>query len=305
MSTIKMIGVIVIAAITTILPPATRADQPVLDVRLVARSTSVMIGEPILLDYEVNNRTQLNTYQVEISARQYDWIRFELKHARGQVVAQSPDYRPSLPISVTASKVLPPGESLKGTFVVSQWLNPREPGHYTLRAYVNLPYHTDESTRSLTHSQSIELPVLVTPPDETRLYAIAEGLGKIITSGSGGIEARDQALQALFAMPDTIAAPVWRSVTKHPRLGTTGRAHVVQELMRRGSRGAVDLLAEMWGDKLSPQRDVSARNALAHLYAVAEPSLRSYIGSLFSKREGKLPATPRQRNAPQIHIGGG
>jgi len=281
-----------------------RADEPPFIVNLDFDKGAVMLGEPIVLNFELIN-ISAQTITVIWGEHRDNWLTLELSDKTGRPVALASDFRPRNIETFSLADELKPEGVHKGSIVVSQWVVPPKPGTYFLRARVRLRYRThQEPVRFEVLSQERSIPLQVTKPDVQRLREIAEILRTAALREVGVITYR-QALECLFSMPEAVALPVWRTLINDPvlaKMNVDRGAYVIEQLTRLGTSTAIILLAEMWGNKNTPHRYLGAKGALENLYRSGDLSLRPHIQKIFASRGERLPKLPGPNDPPQIDI---
>ena len=172
------------------------------------------------------------------------------------------------------------------------------PGRYVLTLHVKLPHIAWHSTtQGNLFTQDSAFPLTVTPADAGRLRAVAEGLRRSVAQddplGSGRLP-RPTSLAALFSMPASSVADIWRAVVGDGRAAPADWRYlpmVAHALGQVPSPAAADLLADMrWG---APQQPGGAPPAdgmsgpghgdeLEELYNAADPTLKQHIRQIYA-----------------------
>jgi len=233
----------------------TSQTEDALSLNLSLVSGTVMLGEPIILRYDILVRgdEELWIYQGQ---EQSAWANLSLVDEAGQPAPERPDPRkPQGGIQPTRQVRVAPGRAYQASLIVTQWLMVPHVGRYELYIKARLPYVSGEGVdgfpqQRLWHEitktvfvQERSFKVTVTEPEEERLRQIAEGLRQDAATWPKH-EQRIAALRALLAMPEQYALPSWQALANNR--GFRHREDLMRELAHVMTPAAADLLAQMW-----------------------------------------------------------
>ena len=276
---------------------ACAAELP-LDIELSLANSKVMVGQPIIVDCELTNPSgqpgvvinSSDALQIYASDTPGCQVWFELYNAEKQlVVREVPPVLKSR--SVVISSEVNKDKAYLATFIVSRAAMPKTPGRYAIRVHINLAYnilpkeslgYEKVDSHENVFSKVVELSVVVTPSDMTKLRKIA---GKLCSDAKAGSSASPAAIRALVSMPESIAYSYWLDLANTRQLKMS--ALLVRDLQLSGSMYAARTLAVMWGDENKEDRNLEAKTALIELHQTADPAVRRYIGNIYRDREGK------------------
>lgn len=272
-------------------PMRAAADTPRMgDLQIAVTTSNVTVGEPLILKYKITN-PEANLLDVNVDSNVPKWLDMSLIDAAGRSVHFVPDAdRLMRHGGVSVS----PGSSYTGYFVVSQQLQPRHSGRYTLKVLVHLisswPNHTDENSVT---DEAYYLPITVGSRNPQRLQATAESFRYSVLHDRD-FGKRQAAIKALFSMRDPESLPVWRELALDPNLDAFDATEVIHQLAKVASVNASDVLAEM--DQVSPDRwsrtGTSPLVELEHMQGIANPELKLHINELL----GESDASPDQKH---------
>ena len=275
-------------------------------------SSSVMLGEPIVLRYRLGNTSE-QVIAVHMGRDQKDWLTMSLEGPSITAAAPWLDLRLRQGGIYSTGVRISPGSSATGCVVVSQRFLVSQAGDYQLSLDVSAPYEL-ESQRSRKPpaertmlAESYAFPLTVTAAEPTRLRAIAEALWEAAVQG--GSRERMMSLEALFSMPEEYALGSWRATASDPRL-LHSRVFIADQLERLGTIAAADLLAEMVlntpsavadgllvegqaeADRLPFMFSFSVHRQFHNLYFHADPAVRAHLTKIYIEHGWGVPDRP-------------
>lgn len=265
-------------------------------VEMSLASVQIMLGEPLILHYKMINTTsvEVDTY----TGRDWkEWLRLALRDEAGQVVPPVPDPRIEQGGVFSDGISLAPGRRYEGFVTLTQRLAIACAGRHQLSVSVHLPYamgqhqgirvNQYEEMFGTALDREFLFSFTVMEADPERLRAMAERLRDAVAyQGSPewvGWGMSNEALEALFSMPEEYALPSWQAVVADRRL-LLDRQTIASELERIGSLAAARLLADMYWN---PPPEVLASSGLMPAPSVsiqfyglcshANPPVREYL----------------------------
>ena len=264
------------------------------------RESTVMLGEPVLLDCRITNHSESVVAVALGELGLAQWVTVELLDPAGKRVPPTPDYRPKSRGGLVFARCnLKAGETHSEALVVSHRVSPPRPGKYRLSVTARVPYMVGRESVDFNEKEQLStlvadwsLDLNVTKADAERLHQLADRLAARITgrrvADAVGKELKlprkATVIQALFSMPEKHALPVWRSVVNDPDLHYPESEPVVDELLRIGSPAAANLLACMWDNKTG-----NGKWALFNLWWTGGPGIKKHIDGIFAARGEKMP----------------
>jgi hypothetical protein len=226
--------------------PAFAQDPPRVDMSLASGQT-ISLGEPIVLDYTITNRSTGET-GVYLGHEQRSWLTIYLLDDAGRQVGSVTDTVSPRPegLRFPGARVQR-GRSYRGRLVVGQWLAVPRAGRYTLRVQVRLPYAIAQTGPAfvgerLKYSSTVvttgyDFPFTVTPSDPDRLRSLAGSLRQAaIQPGANNVAA----INSLFSLPEAYALPSWQALIRDPR-SRTFRYTIGRQLERVSPEAAATL----------------------------------------------------------------
>jgi hypothetical protein len=264
-----------------------RAEHPA-SLTVTLDEATVMGGQPLIATVTITNNGRVplvgsafvgggfgqNVAQDPSNA---DWLRLELRDETGVVVRRdtrrrSNEMEPPHPISGIISSnsdqnyyvgTLAPERSVSFRLLLTPWVAPTKPGHYTLVARATLPTGGDlrEVTTSTAPLPDVAVPLTVIPADRARLKRIAADLLTRIHGPDTGVESIS--LDALFSMPASAVRSVWREIALDPKYA---HAFVIPaHLVKSGGVEAAWILGEMYAAAPEEETDDCPGVDRAHL----------------------------------------
>lgn len=281
-------------------------------------STSVILGEPIILRYRLSSTSE-QEIAVHMGRDKQDWFTMSLENSSKTPMPPRSDPRLRQGGIYSTEARVSARNPASGYIVVSQRLLVSQTGDYDLLLNVSAPYEVYSSGRNAAHKlggQTAEKTVLteshafsltVAKAQPSRLRAIAEALCEAAVQ-AGTVE-RMMSLEALFSMPEEHALDSWQAAASDPRL-LYSRSFVADQLERLSTIAAADILAEMVSstppnivgkpqangktevDGPSLTFSFSVHRQFYNMYFHADPELKAYLVKMYTDHGLALPDRP-------------
>jgi hypothetical protein len=262
-------------------------------------------GEPLTLHYQVRNTFTAPLYLEPLESRGH-WLRVELFKDKEQLLRRDPQAAfPNQTGCVRTS--LDIGKASSGVFALGPGVWTLHPGNYLLRATIRLKYVCGPLSDRISNSkeqiaeQTISLPFTVTPRAPQKLKGIAQDLQKTLLSAKGS--ARDEALTALFALPEEDVSSRWRSLVTlslkadGEKDGLSVSAYEIADTLKDlGTPTAVKLLGVLWNEAHESNARKTARWNLLELYRAdnTPQDVKQQIETLWKRKERCSPAEVKE-----------
>ena len=279
-------------------------SEGILSLNMSLVSGTVMLGEPIILRYDIADRGDAGLWLYlgqELSA----WASLNLMDEAGQSAPERPDPRkPQGGIQPTTQVRVDPGQTYHGSLIVTQWLTVPHVGRYELHVKARLPHmprtpldvlgeRVEGFPLRLWHQiiktvfiQEQSFTITVTKPEEARLRQIAEGLRQTAMIRTHYLQSVD-ALRALLAMPEQHALASWQALADDP--GFRYKEDLMRELAHVMSPAAADLLAQIWnpgpGEVLA---NTPSAVLMDNMYRAGDESLKRHIEEVLVRHGKKV-----------------
>jgi hypothetical protein len=213
------------------------------------RSPTTTLHEPILIDFslELENESS-GPVHINLGPDGTDHFEFAIDRPPGKIVwaHRIPTWQDEAPdrLYVGGDHVLQPGEVLRKTLLLDEWLRFRRPGLHVVRALLADSLWAS-SRRVLGRFEPEVLAIPVLPRSAKRLRELCETLSTIVIASSSESQAIADAALALSHVADPIAIPYLertlipdKSAWQHtlPGLGRIGTPQAV-EVLRSVARG--------------------------------------------------------------------
>ena len=274
-----------------------------IDVSLSLDTPSVIeAGEPIILRYKMMNTLEDQTVGAYTGRYKTSWYSLSLRNVSGQSTAtgrheQSPDPGG---LQATETSTFAPGGDESGYIVASSALVAAHPGRYTLTAHVDVHYaalnpteHNSfviKSTIAASDAHFVRdytFPITLTAPVSSHLAFRAETLRKGIQVEQDNTKLT-ALLDALFAMPESEAAPSWTALANNPR--RMHEENIADELAGLRTTKAIDLLVQMSDNLDLPYATrYYIKTDIDKAYNLGNPDIRSHIKSIATGRGLEMP----------------
>lgn len=267
-------------------------------------SETVMLGEPIVLHYDITNRANDGLW-LYVGQEQSAWAKLSLTDGAGLSAPERLDPRKVQGgIQRTTQVFLAPGQAYRASLIVTQWLVVPHVGQYSLHLKAHLPYIPrtllevageqaggspmgpwHQRTRTV-FVQEWFFKVIVTEPEEAHLRQIAEGLRQTAMVRTHYLQSVD-ALRALLAMPEQYALASWQAIADDP--GFRYKEDLMRELAHVMSPAAADLLARMWNPGPGPMLIIDQASVLLdNMYRAGDEALKRHIEGIFASYGKKV-----------------
>jgi hypothetical protein len=267
-------------------------------------SNTIMLGEPIILRYDIVVRGEEELW-VYLGQEQSAWASLSLVDEAGQPAPERPDpRRPQGGLQRMKQVRVAPGRAYQASLIVTQWLTVPHTGRYELHVKARLPYmprtpldvpgeraegypvHSWHQKTKTVFVQEQSFTLTVTEPEEARLRGIAEGLRQDAMMGPDH-DQRIAALRALLAMPEQYALLSWEALASDP--GFRHKEDLMRELAHVMSPAAADLLAQMWNPGYGPLLITTLATVLLdNMYRAGDESLKRHIEGILARYGKKV-----------------
>lgn len=262
----------------------------------LAGSSTVSLGEPVLLKYVVNNTGAQKASVFTEDGKQNSLITERFTDAAGKMLV--PSVNPIPPRRVINGIISSSGlinltdleanTSRRWETVAGAYVTFPSPGRYVLRVHVQDPYvigDDDQGPRQLL-TGDYAFPLNVVEAKPATLRATAERLRSSVLTTTD-VNVRAMLVKALFSMPEDTASASWQALVEEPRLDGSSLSQIGTALARIHTIRATDILAEMIWEPAQP-RDVLNQalpgRDLMDVYDTGDAALRTHIEELHKQR---------------------
>jgi flagellar hook-basal body complex protein FliE len=265
-------------------------------VSLVTDSKMVQ-GQPILLHYTLTNFSNNESLGIHMGINKTEWYTLSLMDGAGRSAMLIPDNRPQKSAGAHRGTFerLPPLASSSGYIVVSRFFAVQHPGNFLVKVHISAPYATGdagiESTAQMESdikngdmifTKDFALPLTVAPTNVLALQETASSLKQDFLRNRNS-DLHDADLDALFSMPEAVAAPVWEALAGEASAWDTKA--VARKLAERRSIRATDALVGMLDNPALRQYDRTyIKRCIDEIYNDANTSLHNHIKALATSR---------------------
>ena len=293
-------------------------ETPPLHLAVHLVSSSVMLGEPVVLCYRLTN-TSRETLSVHVGRDEKDWMTMRLGGPSKTPPRSRPDLRLRQGGIYSTGIRISAESSATGYVVISQRFLVSEAGDYDLSLDVVAPYEADfqagkapprseePPAERTVLTESHAFPLTVTEAQPARLRAIAEALRE--AAAQAGSQERMMSLEALFSMPEEYASESWRAAAFDPRL-LHSLSFIADQLERLSTIAAAGILVEMVlntppaivgkvpadgateAEKLPITLSFSVHRQFHNLYFHADPALKAHLTKMYNDRGWAVPDRP-------------
>jgi hypothetical protein len=259
--------------------------------------TTFMAGEPILLEYELQNQSD-KLVVGNLGGRNEKWYSLKLVDEDGKSATPKKVLDSEAEYGFRIVKYLPmmsPGEIRNDTIVVTKYFDIPHPGKWTLTASTQMSVAAvpvegsvektiqsvdrkkveKEKRNSVSQETKIELTVL--PARSARLRTVAENLKTTVLTDTD-MKRRRRALDSLTSMPEREAWPVWEMLSRN--VSKSYASQVAIAMGQVASKHSADILSDMHEKK---QGGVTPGIALTRMYQQTDGELKEYIESILRK----------------------
>jgi len=265
----------------------------------LAGSSTICVGEPILLKYVVTNSSEL---PATVSSKRDKYDQEDKYDTLGTESFTEVGDKPLVP---SASLLVPhhtsdtlklmDGVDLTGNssrsweVLANAGITFPHAGSYILRVHVERPYVSGsrEQGERFVLSGDYAFPLKVVAANPAYLHSMAEHLrGRILKTPE--IEARATLIQALFSMPEASAASSWQALVEEPKLDGTALNEITTSLADLQTIKAVDLLAEIIWNPVQPSASLDEAmpsQRLDEMYDASDPTVKKHIDDLTAQHK--------------------
>ncbi len=268
-------------------------SKDALGLNLSLISKTIMLGEPIILRYDIMVGGDGEGLWVYLGQEQSAWASLSLVDEAGRPAPERPDPRkPQGGSQPTREVHIAPGRTYQAFLIVTQWLTVPHVGRYGLHVKARLPYvlggrangHPQRLWHMSTETVLIQeqsFTITVTEPEEARLRQIAEELRQDAMTRPTH-EQRLDALRALLAMPERYALPSWQALASDR--GFRYKEDLMRELAHVMTPAAADLLAQMWNPGYGPMLIIGYASVLLdNMYRAGDEALKRHIEGIHTR----------------------
>lgn len=262
----------------------------------LAGSSTVSIGEPILLKYVVKNASSQKASVYTADTKHTPLITECFVDADGKQLVPSvnpipPRHRANMMTSWDGIEVTG-GTSTNWETVANAYVTFPRPGSYLLRVHVQNPYMLGAVDRGIRHvlSGDYVFPLTVVEANPDYLRATAERLRQSILP-TLDVNARAALIKALFSMPEAMAGTSWQTLVEEPRLDGYALSQITTALARVHTIRATNILAELvWEPAQSPRaiQEASPSQHLYEMYDTGDAALRKHIEDLHKQHGAEM-----------------
>ncbi len=217
------------------------AQAQSLDFKVSLKKTDIVAGEPLIVLVDENG-----AHGTSASTRiegQQEWIKVDIIDASGRYAPSSTYKMMTTKNSMNdyGAEDAEPNKGLHLEHVVRKSRNALLPGAYTVRVHIYLPYHAKGASKVSVADQSSEFALHVSPYNEAVLRQQAEAYYKTVVTPTrkstswSEIKEAQRAVDALFALPDAEARPVWFRLMKNKPENVLVAAKIWPNVMRVAS----------------------------------------------------------------------
>lgn len=262
-------------------------------------SSTVSLGEPVLIKYVVKNSAEQLVSAFDQQSNGSPSITESLTEVGGTPLVPSVSRRLPHWKSETLSMEDGPNltemrkdESRSWQSLANSRIAFPHPGSYVLHIQVRMPCQlgdinqdaVNQNERS-TLSADYVFPLKVIAAPLSYLHTVAEQLRKRIMQTTD-VEARATLIEALFSMPEAAAASSWQSLVEEPKLDGATLSEITTALADQLTLRAADLLAEVAWNPLQPTSSLDEAMPGVHLdemYDAGTPVLKKHIDELYKQ----------------------
>lgn len=254
----------------------------------LAEASTVCLGEPILLNYDIKNSSELPVSVYTKDTQDNSLGRQTFTEGGGKLLVPSASVL--VPHHRNETLTMYAGVNLAGysSRSVKALANARitfpHPGSYILRVHVEWPYMVgdpQQGTRYVLKSDFM-FPLNVVAADPAYLHSATQRLrGGIVRTTDA--EEKATLVQALFSMPESAASSSWQLLIEEPKLDGTTLNVIGTALEGLQTNRAADLLAEMLWEPVQSSDTVAEAAVLRHFYAMYDagtPAVKKHIEDL-------------------------
>lgn len=259
-------------------------------------SSTVSIGEPILLKYVVKNVSSQKASVYTADTKHTAIITECFTDADGKPLAPSVNpipthHRANMMTSWDGIEVAG-GTSTSWEAVANAYVTFPRPGTYVLRVHMQNPYVIGDVSQGTHHilGGDYVFPLTVVEANPAHLYATAERLRQSILP-TLDVNARATLIKALFSMPEATAGTSWQALVEEPRLDGYALSQITTALARIHTTRAADILAELVWEPAQANRAIQEASPSQHLYEMydtGDAALRKHIEDLHKQHGAEM-----------------
>lgn len=251
-------------------------------------SSTVSLGEPVLLKYVVKNDNLQKASVFTADIKHNPLITERFTDAAGKTLMPSvnpipPRYRANRMESWDGLEISG-NHAVTWETVANAYVSFPRPGRYTLRVHVENPYvigDIDQGTHAVLSGDYV-FALTVVQANPALLHATTERLRQRVLTTTD-VKAKATVVQALFSIPEAAASASWRTLIEDPRLDFSSLVQIAAALARIHTVKAADLLAEMVWDPAQPREALLGffpHQDLYEVYDTGDAALRKHIEEL-------------------------
>ena len=266
----------------------------------LAGSSTVALGEPVLLKYVITNTGQQKADVFTGDSKQNSLITERFTDTAGKMLVPSVSPIPTRRIvnGMIPSSGLVNLMDLRGNTstswetVANAYVTFPHPGHYLLRVHVQNPYvigDDDQGPRQLLTGDSV-FPLTVVAANPTYLRATAARLRSSVLA-TPDLNVRAMLVKALFSMPEATASESWQTLVEEPGLDGYSLSQITTALARIHTTRAADILAQMVWEPAQQGLILDEAAASQHLYEIYDTGdsvMKRHIEDLHKQRGAEM-----------------
>lgn len=265
-------------------------------------NSKIIQGQPILLRYTLTNLSSHQAIAVHVGINKTEWYTLSLMDEAGQSASVIPDNRPQKPRGAHRGTFerLSPQASSSGCIVVSRFFGVQHPGNFVLKMHIAASYApedaetentaqiaSDINSGGMIYKKDFTFPLTVTPTNVLALQETASALKQDFLKEPIG-DLHDADLDALFAMPETVAASMWEDLAGGATIWNAKA--IARKLAELRSVQATNILARMLDNPAIGQNEKAyIKRCVDETYNNGSMSLRNHIKSMAASRGIVMP----------------
>ncbi len=265
----------------------------------LAGSSTVVLGEPVLLRYVINNSNgqEATVYTTDVNHNPLITERFTDAAGRPLVPLASPIPLHHMSHTMTSWDGLEVSGSGSTTWeaVANDHITFPHPDRYVLRVHVENGYVMGRMSDVVQGAQHVlagdyAFPLNVVEAKPAYLRATAERLrlGVLLTLD---VKARATLIKALFSMPEDTASASWEALGQDPKLDSSSLTQVATALARIHTSGAADILAKIIWEPAQPHEVLAGAAPAQYLYEMYDTGdsvLKKHIEDLHKQHGAEM-----------------
>lgn len=290
---VGLIGLCLMLAGARLMAQAEGANKgPVSMTASLAVSSTVALGEPLLVKYNVTNSSEQPASVFTKEANGEPLITETFTEVGGKALVPTVSrvflYKGVNALHLWNGLSIPGDTSQSWQELANAKISFPHAGSYVLRVHVQMPYVVGDIVRGehyiLSSNYVFPLKVILVKPSE--LHVTAERL-RVSILNTTDVKMKTILIEALLSMPEVSAATSWQSLIENPKLDGATLDEIASALADHQTLKSADLLAEMFWEATQSPNDVAEASVFQHFYAMYDagtPALRKHIEDLHKQR---------------------